>query len=147
MACCSGGRATTYAPRGTCPGTQNGGTHEGTHHCRRYPGCRGCRRRYARHWPGVGGQRAQCEGLQHHHLGQQRSQSAFRPSERYTAKGLLATGDKIRVTATSPGGRGNCFWYKVKLNAKAKNGLPKGTTGWVSWVYVRKLVDKGTQGC
>ncbi|MER6738925.1 SH3 domain-containing protein [Streptomyces puniciscabiei] len=69
------------------------------------------------------------------------------PSEKYSVEGLLATGDKIRVTATSPGGRGNCFWYKVKLNAKAKNGLPKGTSGWVSWVYVRKLVDKGTQGC
>ncbi|UNO38586.1 SH3 domain-containing protein [Streptomyces sp. MST-110588] len=65
------------------------------------------------------------------------------PGTKYRANGSLAYGDKIRVTATNR----SCFWYKVKLTAKSKNGLPKGTAGWVNWVYVRKLVDKGTQGC
>ncbi|MEU2605051.1 SH3 domain-containing protein [Streptomyces albus] len=73
----------------------------------------------------------------------------FRTAPGYssTTKGLLASGDKIRVTATNPGGFGNCTWYKATLRTKSRNGLPKGTTGWVSWVYVHKNVPKGTQGC
>jgi hypothetical protein len=69
------------------------------------------------------------------------------PGYNTTTKGLLATGDKITVTATNPGGFGNCTWYKATLRAKSRNGLAKGTTGWVSWVYVRQDVPKGTQGC
>ncbi|RNF81150.1 SH3 domain-containing protein [Streptomyces botrytidirepellens] len=69
------------------------------------------------------------------------------PGYNTTTKGLVATGDKIRVTATNPGGFGNCLWYKATLRAKSHNGLSKGTTGWVSWPYVRKEVPKGTQGC
>ncbi|WP_330351719.1 SH3 domain-containing protein [Streptomyces sp. NBC_00582] len=68
------------------------------------------------------------------------------PGTGYTSKGLVATGDKITVTATSNAG-GACYWYKAKLRAKSRNGLPKGTVGWVNWVYVQKLVPKGTQGC
>ncbi|MFD8261340.1 hypothetical protein ACFV19_20920 [Streptomyces griseoluteus] len=73
----------------------------------------------------------------------------FRIAPGYTtkAKGLLATGDKIRVAATDPVRFGNCTWYKATLRAKSRNGLPEGTTGWVNWAYVRKTVSKGTQGC
>ncbi|MEU1077759.1 MULTISPECIES: SH3 domain-containing protein [unclassified Streptomyces] len=69
------------------------------------------------------------------------------PGYKTTTIGLLATGDKIRVTATNPGGFGNCTWYKATLRAKSRNGLPKGTTGWVNWAFVHKDVPKGTQGC
>ncbi|MET8411281.1 SH3 domain-containing protein [Streptomyces sp. NPDC005195] len=73
----------------------------------------------------------------------------FRTAPGYstTVRGLVASGDKIRVTATNPGGFGNCEWYKVTLRSKSRNGLPAGTTGWVNWTFVRTLVDKGTQGC
>jgi hypothetical protein len=74
----------------------------------------------------------------------------FRTAPSYTAtvRGLVATGDKIRVTETADEpGVATCWWYKVTLEAKSRNGLPKGTTGWVNWAYVRKFVPKNTQGC
>ncbi|WP_329020950.1 SH3 domain-containing protein [Streptomyces sp. NBC_01601] len=69
------------------------------------------------------------------------------PSVKSKSKGLLVDKDKVRVTATNPGGFGNCEWYRITLSAKSKTGLPKGTVGWVTWPYLKKNVDKGTQGC
>ena len=67
------------------------------------------------------------------------------PSTNYSSKGLVGSGDKIRVTATNTGSY--CYWYKVKLRTTSRHGLPKNTVGWVNWVYVQKLVPKNTQGC
>ena len=69
------------------------------------------------------------------------------PSYNSTVKALLAAGDRIQVSETAPPGFGGCEWYRVTLLSKSRDGSPKGTTGWVNWVYVRKLVLKGTQGC
>ena len=47
------------------------------------------------------------------------------PSTRYTAKGRLYDGDRLRIYC----GKGN--WYYSSLAKRSAGGLAKGTVGWV----------------
>lgn len=47
------------------------------------------------------------------------------PSTRYSAKGLLYTGDRVRVHC------GTSNWLYTSLTKRSTTGLAKGTAGWV----------------
>ncbi|MEU1121506.1 MULTISPECIES: SH3 domain-containing protein [unclassified Streptomyces] len=54
------------------------------------------------------------------------------PGTSYASRGLLRKGDKIALYCYSTNGSN---WDYVKIHAKSKTGIAKGTKGWVSSKY------------